>query len=266
MLKYLTIFLIPLQAFALGNLFIIGGGKQPDQLVTSFLELCGKDKSILVVAKASSYEAEVIQETAKRFNDLGAKNVKGYRCDTLADDCLSQLEGIRCVYFSGGDQKKLTTHFASTQSMNKLHQIFTNGGTLAGTSAGAAIMSEVMLSGNILDDSTSFSRIANSHVEHVKGFGFLKDFIIDQHFIKRKRQNRLLSKVLEMPSLVGVGIDESTAIVFKNSLTDFHVLGEASVMVYDARKAENLTTDASGNFNGSDIKLSILISGGQFKF
>ena len=257
--------MLPLNAFALGNLFIIGGGSQSDALVENFLNLCGKHKSILVVAKASSYETEVIQETSKRFNELGAKNVNGYRCDGLADECLAQLEDISCVYFSGGDQKKLTAHFGATKFLNKLHELFVSGGSLAGTSAGAAIMSQIMLSGNILDGATSFSRIARDHVEESEGFGFLKYFIIDQHFIKRKRQNRLLSKVLELPSLVGVGIDESTAIVFKNSLTSFSVVGAASVMVYDAREVKNLSTDSSNNFNATDIKLSILTSGSQFK-
>ena len=255
-----------MNAFAFGNLFIIGGGTQSDALVENFLDLCGKEKSILVVAKASSFESEVIEETSKRFNGLGASKVKGYRCDTSANDCLDQLDGINCVYFSGGDQKKLTAHFSATNSLKKLHELFESGGTLAGTSAGAAIMSEVMLSGNIVDDASSFSRIASHHVEDISGFGFLKHFVIDQHFIKRKRQNRLLSKVLEVPALVGVGIDESTAIVFKNSTTDFTVVGAASVVVYDARGAKNLSTDQSHNFNATDIKLSILTSGSKFKF
>ena len=136
---------------------------------------------------------------------------------------------------------------------------------MIGTSAGAAIMSEVMLSGNILDDAEGFSRIAVNHVEDSIGFGFLKNFIIDQHFVKRQRQNRLLSKVLELPYLVGVGIDESTAIVFKNSITEFTVTGQASVVIFDARQTSP-GLDGRGNFSVKNLSQSILSSDQTFKF
>ena len=265
MKKFILLLLLPLQSFAFGNLFIIGGGSQSDELVSEFLQLCAPSKNLLIIAKASSLEEEVLAEVEARFQSLGAKNTRKYFCQTQADDCVEQFENVQCVYFSGGDQKKLTAHFLGTKAFKKLHQIFLEGGSIIGTSAGAAIMSEVMLSGNILDAADGFSRIAINHVEDTVGFGFLKSFIIDQHFVKRQRQNRLLSKVLELPSFVGVGIDESTAIVFKNSITEFTVTGKASVIIFDARHTEPQVDDR-GNFSVKSLTQSILTSGQSFKF
>ncbi len=263
-INWLLLFFLPFNAFALGNLFIIGGGAQSDALVQEYLDLCGRDKKMLVVAKASGYEEEVLRETIERFTTLGATQLNGYRCDGDANSCSEQLAQVECVYFSGGDQKRLVDHFANTSVMEQLKKIYQNGGTVAGTSAGAAIMSDVMLTGNIVDGAQSFNRIAKDHVESAAGFGFLSGFVVDQHFVKRQRQNRLISKVLENPELVGIGIDESTAVVFKNSTRRFEVVGAASVMVYDARTAQQLHVDEQKNFNAVNIKLSILTSGGSF--
>tara|TARA_R110002049_G_scaffold88982_2_gene224248 strand:- start:524 stop:1324 length:801 start_codon:yes stop_codon:yes gene_type:complete len=266
MKKFISLILFPVQAFALGNLFIIGGGSQSDELVSEYLNLCGLENKILIIAKASSLEEEVLAEVEARFKNLGAKNTQKYICSGSADNCIKQLESVKCLYFSGGDQKKLTSHFGASQFLSKIKSEYDKGMTIIGTSAGAAIMSEIMLTGNILDDSRGFTRIAQSHVEDASGFGFVKNFIIDQHFIKRQRQNRLLSKVLELPSLVGLGIDESTAVVFKNSLNEFSVSGEGTVIVYDARKVNQLSNDRRGNFSVSNINLSILSQGQGFKF
>ncbi|PIP91692.1 MAG: cyanophycinase [Bdellovibrionales bacterium CG12_big_fil_rev_8_21_14_0_65_38_15] len=265
MKKIILLMLLPLQCFAFGNLFIIGGGSQSDELVKEYLKLCGASNKLLIVAKASSLEEEVLAEVQTRFQTLGATNTHKYICQAQADQCLEQLSDVKCVYFSGGDQKKLTEHFLGSKAIEKLHQIFADGGTMIGTSAGAAIMSEVMLSGNILDDAEGFSRIAVNHVEDSIGFGFLKNFIIDQHFVKRQRQNRLLSKVLELPYLVGVGIDESTAIVFKNTITEFTVTGQASVVIFDARQTSP-GLDGRGNFSVKNLSQSILSSDQTFKF
>jgi len=98
--------LLPLQCFAFGNLFIIGGGSQSDELVKEYLKLCGASNKLLIVAKASSLEEEVLAEVQTRFQTLGATNTHKYICQAQADQCLEQLSDVKCVYFSGGDQKK----------------------------------------------------------------------------------------------------------------------------------------------------------------
>jgi len=101
------------------------------------------------------------------------------------------------------------------------------------------------------------------NVETVEGMGFVTDAIIDQHFVRRKRHNRLITVVLEHPQLVGVGIDEATAIVIGPDHV-FTVTGEATVLVYDATRADKATTDAAGNLASSGLALHVLKAGDRY--
>jgi cyanophycinase len=138
---------------------------------------------------------------------------------------------------------------------------------MSGTSAGAAIMSRVMITGNELinkDSTDIFIDIMRGNVETVEGIGFLENVVIDQHFIKRKRLNRLLSVVLEHPELPGVGIDESTAIqVYPDG--SFEVIGEGTVVIFDGRTATGIHTDARGNLAARGIVTHILSAGERFR-
>ena len=128
------------------------------------------------------------------------------------------------------------------------------------------MMSPLMITGGELanpDSTTSFGIIREKNIEFLEGFGLIESAIIDQHFVQRKRFNRLLALVMENPELLGIGIDESTAIVV-NPDNKFTVLGERSVLVLDASKAMGLQTDPRGNLAGSAIKLHMLVSGQRF--
>ncbi len=94
--------------------------------------------------------------------------------------------------------------------------------------------------------------IKKRNVETVEGFGFIQNAIIDQHFITRKRLNRLISVVLENPSLPGIGIDEATAIIVRPNNT-FEVFGENTVLIFDATKTKKITTDKNNNLSASDL-------------
>ena len=120
---------------------------------------------------------------------------------------------------------------------------YREGAVVGGTSAGVAIMSDSMITGNQTPpgDTTGYYgdeclAIERRRVEIVSGLGFLPEAIVDQHFIRRERHNRLLSAVLERPSLLGVGIDESTALEVGPD-GRWRVIGESAVLIYDARKA-----------------------------
>jgi cyanophycinase len=95
------------------------------------------------------------------------------------------------------------------------------------------------------------------------GFDFIKSAIVDQHFIKRKRHNRLISLVIENPELPGVAIDEETSIVVYPDDT-FEVLGENQVMILDAGDAKNMRTDKNGNLGADNIKMHLLIKGDRY--
>ena len=173
------------------------------------------------------------------------------------------FDGATGIYFTGGDQVRITRALLNTPVHRALLDLYRNGAVIGGTSAGAAIMSEVMITGDekINKDSTSlFPMIRLGNVETVEGMGFVTDAIIDQHFVRRKRHNRLISVVLEHPQLVGVGIDEATAIVLGPDHT-FRVTGASIVVVYDATKATKATTDAAGNLSASGLTLHVLKAG-----
>src|SRR6185295_15664823 len=113
------------------------------------------------------------------------------------------------------------------------------------------------------DKTNAFKFIKRNNIQTVEGLGFLTNAVIDQHFIKRKRLNRLFSIALEHPNLVGLGIDESTAIVVHPDAT-FEVIGEGAVMVIDPRKANGIRTDQSGNLSARNIQTHILVAGDRF--
>ena len=137
---------------------------------------------------------------------------------------------------------------------------------MGGTSAGAALMSKVMITGDerfSKDTVNLFRSIRKDYVETVEGIGFLTDLIIDQHFVKRKRHNRLISVVLEHPELVGVGIDEATAIIVRPN-GFFDVIGAGNVMIYDATHATEIRSDAHGNLAAQGLTLHLLAAGDSY--
>ncbi len=137
---------------------------------------------------------------------------------------------------------------------------------MGGTSAGAAIMSKVMITGDELinkDSSNIFTSIMQGNVETVEGLGFLDEVVVDQHFVKRKRLNRLISVVLEHPTLPGIGIDESTAIIVSPG-GHAEVMGVGTVVVFDPRGAAGIHADARGNLAARNIALHIYNAGETF--
>jgi cyanophycinase len=108
-----------------------------------------------------------------------------------------------------------------------------------------------------------FNSIQNNNIEVKQGFGFIKSAIVDQHFIKRKRHNRLISLVIENPQLPGIAIDEATSIIVYPDDT-FEVLGESQVLILDAGNAKNIGTDKNGNLRADNIKMHLLINGDKF--
>jgi cyanophycinase len=150
--------------------------------------------------------------------------------------------------------------------LERIKTIYRERGIISGTSAGAAVMSKIMITGDEIiqpDSNDSFTTIMKGNIATTQGFGFVTSAIIDQHFIYRKRHNRLLSLVLENPEILGIGIDESTAILVSPDLT-FTVIGEYQVIVYDASESNDISTSDKGFFSSSNIKMHILKHGDKF--
>lgn len=262
------LFAPPLISQVKGKLVIVGG-VQTTEIIKKYVVLAGgSDAKIIIIPNAGSDPVERSEEQKQEFAQLGA--VSDYLIFTreTADDepNLRKMEWANAVFFLGGDQSDLTRDMLGTKLLQKIFNLYNRGGLIGGTSAGAAVMSEVMITGNELinkDSTRNFITIERGNVETAPGFGFLKTVIIDQHFLKRKRHNRTISTLIEHPNLLGVAIDESTAIVVYPDDT-FEVIGSNQVLVFDPTDSKNIREDKSGNLGISDMKLHVLINGDKF--
>lgn len=254
-----------------GSLFIIGGGDRTADLMRDFVRMAGgPDRArIVIIPNASGDPDTACIEMADEFHVLGVRRVECLRLSreqALDPKSADRLDGATAVYFTGGDQVRVTRALLGTPVQRKLKEIYFAGAVLGGTSAGAAIMSEVMITGDERrnkDTVRNFHFIKKDNVETVEGMGFITSAIIDQHFVARKRHNRLISVVLEHPGLVGVGIDESTAIIVRNGST-FDVAGHGNVIVYDAAHATGIRADSTGTLAGANLTMHVLSAGDSY--
>lgn len=222
---YASIFMLVLSATQLmaqkGNLFIIGGGTRSPELIQSLLKTSGLQSKdyIIVLPMATaepiaSFESIKKQLTAFSNNHIGALNFTLEQVNNK--NWLDSLKGARLIYIVGGDQSRFMKAVLHTPVYAAIHEAYQNGATIAGTSAGAAVMSKQMITGTQLKDSVyreTFNKILTDNIEFEEGIGLLDGVIIDQHFIKRSRYNRLISALAAYPKYECIGIDEGTAII-----------------------------------------------------
>lgn len=253
-----------------GHLLIIGGGERTEAIMKRFLALAagfGEGK-IVVFTMATGVPEEVRQDTLAEYKGLGVEDVAIYhltRDEAMKPDAVKILDGAGGVFFTGGDQSRLTAALLDTPILARLHEMYEQGCVIGGTSAGAAVMSEVMITGDekrTSDADASWQTVEADNVVRVRGFGFVRNVIIDQHFLVRRRHNRLISLVLEKPALLGAGIDESTAILVRPD-GKWEVLGESQVFVVDARKAV-VSKAPSGKLGAHGLALNLLLPGDVF--
>jgi len=254
-----------------GHLFIVGGGSQSDSLVNRFVELAGgRHARIAVVPMASSEPAETGEDKAKQLREFGADAFVLLLTRSQAESASTarRLDSVTGIWFTGGDQTRLAPVLIGTPVLAAMKARYRAGAVVGGTSAGAAVMSDSMLTGNQHPAGDTlgyygdeFPTIARGVIQIVPGLGFFPGTIVDQHFVRRERHNRLLAAVLERPALLGVGIDESTALEVGPD-GSWTVRGASSVTVYDARAAA--LTGARVPLGGSDIRLHLLPPNARF--
>lgn len=273
MKNYLLLLLITIAATNLfsqskGHLVIIGG-VHTQETSKKFIQLAGGENArIIIIPNAGSNPVYNSELHKKEFEELGAKaDYLLFTRETAdADSNLKKMDWANAVYFLGGDQSDLTRDMLGTKLLQKVYDIYNKGGVIGGSSAGAAVQSEIMITGNELlnkDSSSAFVSIQKGNIETAKGFGFIKSAIIDQHFLKRKRHNRLITLMCEHPNLLGIAIDEATAIVVYPDDT-FEVIGDNQVLVYDPTEAKNIREYKNGNLGITGMKMHLLISGDKF--
>lgn len=255
-----------------GRLLIIGGGAIPASVVQRLITLAGgPDSPIVIFPHASGVPAESAEATRALFAAQGAKKIEIYACKSGAMDtapCLAQLAKAGGIFFTGGDQNLLTKALMKTKAFERIQALWRGGAVVSGTSAGAAIMSEVMITGEEQRqageaESAPFSSIRKGRVLTAAGLGFVNRYLIDQHFVIRMRQNRLISAILDHPHLIGVGIDESTAIVVEPDQS-FEVVGDATVLVVDPREAKAVEADSKAYYSARNLKMHLLTAGDRF--
>ncbi len=255
------------QAGPKGYLFIIGGGERDAPLMKQFVKLAsgfGTGK-VVIFTMASGSPQEVGPDYVKEFQGNGVKDVVYYqltRDEAMKPDSARILDGVGGVWFSGGDQALLTAALLDTPIHKRMLELYQEGCVIGGTSAGAAVMSEVMITGDEIKTDKkegTWEVIWADDVIRTRGFGFVTRAVIDQHFVTRRRHNRLIATVIENPKLVGVGIDESTAVLVRPD-GRYEVLGENQVIVYDARKAK-LRRGAEGRLGAHGMTLQVLLPG-----
>lgn len=206
-----------------GALVIAGGGALPSQILQRFLDLGGgKDANLVIIPTASSIaDAPDVLERMPIWRELHPGAITVLHAETRETSCEADfcrpLHNATAVWFIGGDQNYITERYLGTPVEPALHQVLARGGVIGGTSAGAAIMSRVMIAGG------------RTTPQLATGLGFLSGTIVDQHFIKRNRKDRLHAALKEHPGLVGIGIDEETALVCQP--TGIEVIGNSSVLM-----------------------------------
>jgi len=238
-----------------GHLLIIGGGSKPPEALKEFVAL-SNDGPILVITSASGFPEESGAAMLNQLIEAGAKNAQWLHIDSPeianADSIVTKIESSTAIFFMGGVQERLMQRLGGTRSEVEILKLyFEKGGVIGGTSAGAA------------DTTDAFVSIQAKNIETKNGFGFLDNVIIDQHFVARKRHNRLISLVLEIPKLVGIGIDEGTAILVYPD-NKIRVFGKGSVIIYDARKTNAIQINQNGLIGGRNIIMDVLVDGDEF--
>jgi cyanophycinase len=215
-----------------GPLIIIGGHEDKEGDRTILREVARHlDGGRLVLATVASHEPEGYFEAYQTaFADLGVTDLVelyvGERAETIDPEKLRMFEGAAGVFFSGGDQLRISSQIGDTPVEQRIREIHERGGLIAGTSAGASVMSETML---VKGTSGESHRIGDLHM--APGLGLVRNAIIDQHFAERGRFGRLLGAVAHNPRELGIGIDEDTALVVEGSR--FEVIGSGCVYVVD---------------------------------
>lgn len=213
-----------------GSLVVVGGGRVGKAITEKFIELAGGlDTRIIVIPTAAG--GNIDEENvwfANQLKSYGATNVTVLHTydkeEAGSDAFLKLLADANAIWFGGGRQWRLVDAYAGTKAEKLFWEVLNRGGVIAGSSAGATIQGSYLARGNTKNNQIMMG-------DHEEGFGFIKNIAIDQHVLARNRQFDMFDILKNRPELLGIGIDESTAIVVKGDT--FKVIGDSKVLIYD---------------------------------
>ncbi len=224
-----------------GSLVIVGGAMRDPAIIEQFLNLAGgPDAPIVVIPTAGraehygQYWSGLRQFKAAGATQLTVLHTKD-RDVANSDDFVRPINEARGVWFSGGRQWRLADSYLQTKVEEELWALLERGGVIGGSSAGATILGSYLARGDTKTNTIMMG-------DHQEGMGFLRSTAIDQHILQRNRQFDLIEIIEAHPDLLGIGIDENTAIVVRGD--QFTVIGKSYVAIYD----HNSILDSGGRF------------------
>ncbi|MFN3474316.1 MAG: cyanophycinase [Blastomonas sp.] len=249
-----------------GTLIAIGGheDKEGERVILSAVAERLRGGRLVVATVASKEPQEYIEAYRKAFGALGVQDiVELYVEDRAQSDDVElqdQIAGAGGVFFTGGDQNRIMSHIGDTPLAAEIQRLHARGGVIAGTSAGASVQSEVMM---VSGGGAGSFRVGD--IEMAPGLGLISGVIIDQHFAERGRIGRLLGAVAHNPHMLGIGIDEGTAIIVNGD--QFTVIGRGGVTVVQADRATRSNIDEASQgcvLSIHDVVMHVLSAGDRF--
>lgn len=254
-----------------GSLIIVGGHeeKEKDAERPILEEIAARARrrkgSLVIVTVATQLPREAATDYRTVFRELGVRDldVVDVRSRDEAHDeaAVAKVRDASVVYFTGGDQLRITSQVGDSPVFRCLLDIYRRGATIAGTSAGAAAMSETMLISGAGDESAEISALGMA-----PGLGFISGVVVDSHFAERGRFGRLLGAVAQNPRNIGIGIDEDTAIIVDRD-ERFRVLGSGAVYVVDGTGVSYSSLSErrpEGILSIFDVKVHVLGDGDSY--
>ncbi|TVR37336.1 MAG: hypothetical protein EA392_13010 [Cryomorphaceae bacterium] len=255
---------VKVQDSARGTLFIIGGGPRPPELMSALGELVDDEATVAVLTLASSEPDSAWWYINRDLQEAGLRST--WHFDVRNEISLQMVDSLRnsgLLFLSGGDQSAFLRRADTLNIIPAIHKAYQSGGVIAGTSAGAALMSEVMISGDQHFSEAyepTYSRLMAQNAVYETGLGFLKNTIVDQHFVERSRYNRMLTALHDHPLMTVLGIGESTAAIVRGN--EVQVTGAGQVVVASNRGAA--LHNAHGRIKLENVNFSVLVNGDRF--
>jgi cyanophycinase len=212
-----------------GSLIVAGGGSLGYSIINRFIELAGGYNAPIVIIPTAAGGNTFDQNTESAlFKNLGATNITVLHTNDWrvadSDSFVQPLIKAKAVWFGGGRQWRLVDAYKGTKTEKLIWQVLERGGAVGGTSAGATIQGSYLARGD-----TKNNQIMTG--DHEVGFGFIKNIAIDQHVMARNRHFDMFEILKKRPELLGLSIDEGTAIVVQGN--EFEVIGDGYVIIYD---------------------------------
>lgn len=253
-----------------GSLFIIGGGDRPMAMMEKMIKTAdlGPDEYIMVLTMSSANPDTSYHYIKKDLQALCNNPVIKMQLSRNSGRQPAVLDSIRragLLYITGGVQSRFMDSISGTGAAEAIQAAYRSGAMVAGTSAGAAVMSREMITGNQIRADTIYEgtvdRMVHGNIEISRGLGLLENTIIDQHFVVRSRYNRLLTVLHQYPAKTVIGIDESTAIIVRGNRVE--VAGEGQVVV--VRGPGKIRTGTGRRIGFRSARLDICLEGDRFK-